>query len=284
MSVFKNFIKYQSLGNDFIVFDALKKPNTYVTSELKSPEFGAFVRRLCDRHLGIGADGILIVTHCPDVGMPEMIIYNADGTRAQSCLNGLRCVAHYLFVHHNYPENFSIKLSDQVVVCDIQHEKRAASLVVTHHSPAQFYDQVTVLTDGKQLTGDVVSVGNPHFVITQHTDLEWLTKHGKSIESHAHFPAKTNVEFVWPEAGNQNIWNVLVYERGCGITQACSSGAVAVASLLARDGKVAKNQDLTIKMLGGNVLARVDQGGHVTLKAQAQGVFQGSFDADDPLR
>jgi len=123
MSILKNFVKYHSLGNDFIVFDWYKRPASYMENELHGAAWKQFIARICDRHYGVGADGVLIVTSCPQAGMPEMLIFNADGSPAEMCLNGLRCVAHYLFNTYKFPEHFSIKVGSRVIDCLVSQPK-----------------------------------------------------------------------------------------------------------------------------------------------------------------
>ena len=103
MSLLKQFVKYQSLGNDFIIFDWYKKPALFVQVELSGGHFSSVVQRLCDRHFGVGADGVLVITSHQEFGFPVVTIYNADGSKAESCLNGLRCVADYLFTEYYAP-------------------------------------------------------------------------------------------------------------------------------------------------------------------------------------
>src|SRR5438045_267055 len=117
MSILKNFVKYHSLGNDFIVFDWYKRPSFYMHNELQEASWKQFVIDMCNRHYGVGADGIVIITNSQQAGMPEMLIFNADGTQAESCLNGLRCVAKYLFTEYHFPESFNIKLGQRIIEC-----------------------------------------------------------------------------------------------------------------------------------------------------------------------
>src|SRR3989338_293477 len=113
MQFLKHFVKYQSLGNDFIVFDWFKKPTSFIQEELKDAQWKEFVIKTCDRHFGVGADGVLIITCCPQEGVPEILVFNADGSNGQTCLNGLRCVAKHLFDTHHFPKEFRIKMSQR---------------------------------------------------------------------------------------------------------------------------------------------------------------------------
>lgn len=281
MSVLKNFIKYQSLGNDFVIFDWYKRPSVFMHNELHDASWKKFVSRICDRHYGVGADGVLIVTSSTPAGMPEMLIFNADGSQAETCLNGIRCVAHYLYTAHHFPDRFDIKVGSRVAECSVLPltVHCTAHDIVTRVGSVTCAGERTIDLSEGSFSGLVASVGNPHFIIFQKTTLEWLTKNGKQIETHPSFAQGTNVEFVWAcedKSIHEKRFNVLVYERGCGITLACSSGAAAITGVLLDRGLIIKNQKVTLSMPGGNVQAFVDVDGSVVLQATAQVVFKGS--------
>lgn len=277
MFMLKNFVKYQSLGNDFIVFDWYKKPNSYMQTELHDASWKNFVITRCNRHFGAGADGVLIITSNPEVGMPEMLIFNADGSQAESCLNGVRSVAHYLFTQHHFPEHFSIKLGTRVIECSIQPGQLGSEpLVTTRVGSVHYQSDKTVDTHVGSFTGSVVTIGNPHFIIFKQVELDWLRQHGKFLESHELFPQKTNVEFVWQNSNGDYV--MIVYERACGITLACSSGAAAVIGLLYQQEKIIKNQKIALHMPGGQLLAWVDGDGQIVLQAGAALVYRGAFE------
>ena len=256
-------------------------------NELSAPSMAPLVKATCDRHTGVGADGLLIIISSAQASMPEMIVFNADGSRAETCFNGLRCVAHHLFVHHKFPKQFNIKTGQRVADCTVVPHEQGIQ-IVTRIGAVSVEGQRTVATSVGDFTGYVADVGNPHFVIFEPTDLHWLAQNGAGIESHPSFEHKTNVEFVVPIASAQNTtglplaYSVLVYERGCGITLACSSGAAAVTGLLQQLGKIAYDQKIAIVMPGGMVQAWVDKNNDVTLQATAHSVFEGSFVDDQP--
>lgn len=117
--MFNEFVKYHSLGNNFIIFDWYKKPDMYVEKELKDSNFINLVIKLCDRYKGVGADGVIIIKRNQARCCHAMLIYNADGTQAENCLNGLRCVVHYLFTTYKLPNQFSIGIGKQFVSCSM---------------------------------------------------------------------------------------------------------------------------------------------------------------------
>jgi len=269
----KEFIKYQSLGNDFIVFDWYKKPAVFMDRLLQANSWSTSVKRLCDRHYGIGADGILILTSNTKSVMPEVFIFNADGSQAQTCLNGLRCMAHHLLMTYNFPNSFAIKMGNREFQC------QAGENIVTSLDPVVYEGPVRVMAENISYDGHVVNVGNPHFIVFKPVTIDWLASHGAALESHSQFPQKTNVEFVSQkeiDADGHAQYTMLVYERGCGITLACSSGAAAATGLLYCQGDIIPEQKISLKMPGGTVTTWVDVHGKIFLSARAQPVFKGT--------
>jgi diaminopimelate epimerase len=277
--MFKNFIKYQSLGNDFILFDGFKKPETFITQELNHPSWSSFVQNICNRHTGIGADGVLILKDNHHSSLAEMLIFNADGTQAELCLNGLRCIAHFLTTHYQFESNFSILTLAGIINCTMVHDKNhpATLLITTQLKQAQYQSTKTLTIDEKQLIGHSTNVGNPHFIIFEPTTFTWLTQHGKNIESHPEFPQKTNVEFIWSIPNKPHHYNMLVYERGCGITMGCSSGASAVTWTLFTQQLIKAEQQITLMMPGGSVICWIDQQHNINLQAEAHMIFTGTL-------
>lgn len=282
----KHFIKYQSLGNDFVVYDWYKKPLVFVQNTLKDAGWSQFVCDICDRYFGVGADGVLIIKSAAESSFPEMLIFNADGSQAQMCLNGLRCVAHYLFTHHGVQKSFKIKIGQQVVDCLVVESKnKKDSLEVVTSVPGAVYGEKTEIqiTAGR-FEGHVVSVGNPHFVILQKVEQHWLADHGKELECHAYFPQRTNVEFVWEDAetalpsGVSKAYRLMVYERGVGITLACGSGATATLWALYTLGMVKQGEQVLLTMPGGPLIGSVDQNNNIVLHASAVMVMTGALE------
>lgn len=274
------FTKYQSLGNDFVLYDWLKKPAYLIDQTLNTSTWPTMVAALCNRHTGIGADGVLVLKEHRSQGCAQMLIFNADGSQAQLCLNGLRCVAHRLVTMHNFPPVFTIETLAGMVECSVGHdEKNKEQLAITTKlSNGNFYGQHTIVIDEKQLNGFIIDVGNPHFIIFSETSTEWLAKHGKSIEEHTLFPHKTNVEFIWPHQTGKNLsYGVLVYERGCGLTQSCSSGAAAITYLLSQQEKIRTNEFITLHMPGGTLTCFIDENNMINVQAFAHKIFDGTL-------
>ncbi|MFH1831914.1 MAG: diaminopimelate epimerase [bacterium] len=285
------FIKYQSLGNDFVLFDWLNNSEQNIQEITGDKSFSAFVSKLCDRHFGIGADGIIILKKITK-NMPEMLIYNADGSQAEICLNGLRCVAHYLYTQ-NKQISFEIMAGPHTAHCTIAQDnpedlsniqiitalpisKSAQNLNTCPSSQSSQNNLEPIIAQISQarFAGYPINIGNPHFIILQKTTSEWLDAYGKELEQHKLFPQKTNVEFVWQQ--DQNTYNVLVYERGCGRTLACGSGAVAITTLFYLQEKIKSQEKITLIMQGGSLTCWVENN-QVFLQAPACPVFTGTI-------
>ena len=262
------FIKYHSLGNDLILFDWLQRTAQEIDAALLHPQWAERIRCLCHRHTGVGADGAIILIGT-SAAMAEMLVFNADGTQAETCLNGMRCAAHYL---HEETKHLHIGI--------LSHQRRVdnviAAAMIETHLPALVYEgDHRILVNNELLQGYRINAGNPHFVVCQEKTLSYLAEHGALIEQHPTFPHKTNVEFVWPEKNGH--FHLLVYERGCGITQACSSGAAAALMALYRLEMIAEEKMIHITMPGGIVQGRVHSDGSISLFAEAHPVFQGTI-------
>jgi diaminopimelate epimerase len=275
----KNFFKYQSLGNDFVLFDWYKKPETYVAKTLSDNGLRDFITQVCKQHFGVGADGVLILKGNTSAGVPEMLIFNKDGSPAEICLNGLRCVTQHIFLHYNSSEQFKIKIGPRLIECFVQPIKNDPNKVDVKNliGKIEYYGPKTVSISAENISGHVASIGNPHFIVFQEKGLDWLEAHGGEIECHKEFPNKTNVEFVWPEKGSfpHKIFRANVFERGCGITLACSSGATCIAGTLFKLGQVNKNEKFEIIMPGGTVSCILDDSENVILSAPSTFVFSG---------
>jgi diaminopimelate epimerase len=277
--MFKNFIKYHSLGNDLIILDGYKEPYNRVQHAIHDHSLSHFIASLCDRHYGVGADGVLIISDNRTFCMPEMNIFNLDGSRAENCLNGLRCVAHYVYSTHVPKRHFLIKVGNRIMSCEIQPSliDPMCHTIITKVGMVTCSGTKTLSVQAGTFFGHVVSIGNSHFIVFGHTTLEWLSAHGKSLESHDLFPEKTNVEFVEKVSGEESTYTMLVYERACGITLACGTGAAALTGLLAAQSQIVPYQKNIVKMPGGSLCTWVDSDGDIMLQASAHLVFKGTF-------
>lgn len=297
-----SFYKYQSLGNDFILVDWTHHDSQDIVRATRDVSWPRYVQKLCDRHFGVGADGILFITRRTK-RQAYVTLFNSDGTFAERCLNGIRCVAHYLYRANikTLPSPSSQHLS--TYSCDIimggtktrcNVVDQSGVIISSDIGCAQYQGKRRINILGKTLNGYLVNVGNPHFVLLKKTTVDWLTKHGARIERHATFPHRTNVEFVSEHQQlpadvhdhdvhhtgclpSTKTYDILIYERGCGITLACGTGAAAVLRVLYEVNYVQKNEVVRLQMLGGFLETLIDQREHIIPKAGADLVYQAEY-------
>jgi diaminopimelate epimerase len=275
------FSKYEGLGNDFVLID-----DPYGRMEM-SPEIAAAI---CDRHLGIGADGVLKLVAAGSSGAAgRMRYWNADGTPAAMCGNGVRCVAKHLRDRHAAPLGpFLVETDAGPVACRITFETDAFARVEVE-MPAPRLDPAAVpvrldagATELVRRSGDrevrllAVSMGNPHAVTFDVEDAEERLRLGPALSSDPAFPEKANVGFARMPAGD--VIELDVYERGSGWTPACGSGASAAAVAACATGRTAWGTPLAVCQRGGEL--RITAAGPdlpVRMEGPARRVFEGTF-------
>lgn len=272
----REFLKYHSLGNDFVIIDWFKRPESYLQSFLQHEAWPTWVKQVCARHTGVGADGVLIVRGNTEAGVPEIIVYNADGSAGQTCLNGLRAVAHYLVEYWRLPSSLAIKMGERFYNCEVGEKdyEDSSRLITTRLQAATVQDEIVLTLQGEEFKGTRVSIGNPHYILFRSIDMPFLQKYGPLLEAHPAFPNRTNVEFVWQDCHRDDLFHLLVYERGCGITNACSSGAAATLWLLHTRGTLPVDKKISIAMPGGQLTGWVS-GADLYLQARSVEVFSG---------
>lgn len=245
--------KMQGCGNDFVILDY----EEFKKTALKMDEVA---KVLCDRHFGIGADGLIIPntdTQDADIGW---FFYNSDGTTAQMCGNGMRCFAKYVYDKGLVnKKEFSVKTLAGIIKPQILED---GNIRVNMSKPILDTVKIPFLPNNnlnykisvknRIFEGNAVSMGNPHFVIFIKDDedlLELAKTYGPEIETAVEFPEKTNVEFI--KIKSYKKIKLCVWERGCGITLACGTGACAsvVAGIL--NGYIENSVD--VELLGGGV-------------------------------
>ena len=244
--------KMQGCGNDFVIIDY----SEYEKTGLKMSELA---KKVCDRNFGVGADGMIIPNLSP--GNKEADIawyfYNSDGSTAQMCGNGMRCFAKYTY-DNKLVDKKSFKV--QTLAGIIKPELLENGLVKVNMGKPILEDkkipfwsengEKKLVAIDREFEITPVSMGNPHCVIITNDDpMELAQKYGPTIEKHEFFPEKTNTEFVKVKS-NMEI-DMRVYERGCGITLACGTGACAsvVACVL---NNLTENK-VKVNLLGGPV-------------------------------
>ena len=241
--------KMQGLGNDFVILDYEEFKKTGLSmSELAI--------KLCDRHFGIGADGMII----PDVSTSQSAdigwyFYNSDGSTAQMCGNGMRCFAKYVFDKKLVNKrSFSVKTLAGIIKPELLEDGMVRvdmGAPILEDEKIPFRGEKTLKALDREFEINPVSMGNPHCIIFTEEDPLYLAKtYGPTIEKHEYFPEKTNTEFV--KVVKRNEVDMRVYERGCGITLACGTGACAtvVAGVLNN----LTEQKVKVNLLGGSVI------------------------------
>lgn len=274
------FWKYQGIGNDFILLDGTAG-NLEIDTE--------WCRRACDRHYGIGADGVLYVM--PGEGTDiTMRIINADGSEAEMCGNGIRCVAKYAADHEVVPgDSMTIHTlagdlgaevfrGDDGLVRTVRINMGAPILdgrTVPVDYDGRFIDQ-PFDADGIPIRANAVSMGNPHFITFTPLDDTTVDRLGPILERHPFFPRKTNVEFCRVEDGKIYI---RVYERGAAWTLACGTGACATTTAAALNGLVPFGTPVDVHLPGGWLRITVDKDlGYVLMEGPAELVFTGDME------
>lgn len=223
--------KMHGCGNDFVFMDYGEFQKTGISLEDLS-------KKLCDRHFGIGADGLIIpVPYQGEDADIEWRYYNSDGTTAQMCGNGMRCFAKYVYDKGLVnKKSFAVKTLAGIKkpeILDNGNIKVNMGKPILNEPDIPFNGEKEITVQDKTFKINPVSMGNPHCVIfTDETPMDLAIKYGPELEKHPYFPQKTNVEFV--KVISKNEIEMAVYERGCGITLACGTGACAsvVASVL----------------------------------------------------
>ena len=249
------FAKVQGLGNDFIVVDL--RPGQPGADARPSPLDPAIARALCDRHFGIGADGVLAILP-GEIGEARMRIINADGSEAEMCGNGIRCVAKLLYEKDPALRGPVLRIDTGagLLTCTVEaNQGQVHSVTVDMGRPRLLRAEVPVAGPPDQMaireslrvkdrtfSFTAVSMGNPHAVIFVDDPTlslrDLAATYGPHIEVDPIFPRRTNVEFARLRRGaSGNEIDLVVWERGCGITLACGTGACATAVAAAVEGR-----------------------------------------------
>ena len=250
--------KMQGCGNDFVILD-YEEYNRGLDLCLWN-DMQAAAKKLCDRNFGIGADGLII----PDTNTDEADIgwffYNSDGSTAQMCGNGIRCFAKYVTDKGLIKKNeFTVKTLAGIITPMITENglvRVNMSMPILNPEKIPFIPNnnlnYKISVQNRIFEGNAISMGNPHFVIFIEEDedlLDLARKYGPLIEVAAEFPEKTNVEFI--KIRSRNKIDLRVWERGCGITLACGTGACASVTAGILNNYIDNSVD--VNLMGGTV-------------------------------
>jgi diaminopimelate epimerase len=282
------FTKYHGLGNDFILID-----NRLSDTPLITPAQAA---KLCDRHFGIGADGVIFALPGTEGSDYTMRIFNSDSSEPEMCGNGIRCMAKFVadLEGKTQPSTYSIQTLAGVMKPEILAD---GNITVDMGLPHLLAEEIpTTLGDvgtrvievplgvaGRSWLATCISMGNPHCIVfvddVQSIDLSTI---GPQFENHPVFPQRTNVEFI--EVVAPDYLKMRVWERGVGSTLACGTGACATVVAGVLTGK--SNRACTVELPGGCLqitwseesdIAPQRQGGRLQMTGPAQAVFTGSI-------
>jgi len=281
------FTKMQGCGNDYVYVNGFAE-------EIEQAGKPELVRQLSDRHFGIGGDGVIFINPSQEADF-EMEMYNADGTRAEMCGNGIRCVGKFVYDkgltderHITVVSAGQVKQLDLTVEQDpLRPEARGEvtrvrvnmgspvlepSLIPVRADGKQVVD-APILVDGREYRMTCVSMGNPHAVVFMKDVAELdLERIGPLFEHHAKFPNRVNTEFV--EVLDREHCFMRVWERGTGETLACGTGCCATVVACVLNGLT--SEQVTVKLLGGELLIEWDrQRNLVYMTGPAVTVFEG---------
>ncbi len=261
------FEKYQGAGNDFVIVSEKE------LIEKGIPEYGEFASQVCNRHFGIGADGLIILKYV--ASMPFMFFFNADGSQAPMCGNGIRCFSHYLVNNHLVDGNeFVVKTvpGDLTIRVNYDEERDDFSARVNMGKPIfnikelintekeQFLRE-KINIDGKEIEISYIFMGTDHSVIFVNDFSDYdIDEIGEKIENYTDlFPKKVNVNFV--KVYDRKRIEVITWERGAGRTLACGTGATASAVLARTFGFV--DNKVNVKVPGGQLVIEYEGGENI---------------------
>lgn len=274
------FTKMQGLGNDYVYVNCLKE---------KVADPPELARKISDRHFGVGSDGLIMIKPSDQADF-EMEMYNADGSRAEMCGNGIRCVGKYVYDYGLTDKtHISVETLAGIKYLDLTVKNGKVSLVkVDMGSPVFEPEKIPVkaegsrvvdeplLVDGKEYRMTCVSMGNPHAVIFVDQDVRNLPLEqiGPSFENHERFPKRINTEFV--RVLDRHTAEMRVWERGSGETLACGTGTCATAVACALNGLT--EDEITVHLLGGDLYIEWDKDKDtVYMTGPAETVFEGEW-------
>lgn len=261
------FTKMQGLGNDYL----------YVYGEVPKNIVDLSVR-LSDRHFGAGSDGMIYIAPSDKADF-LMRIFNADGSEAKMCGNGIRCVGKYVY-DKGYTSKKELNIDTQSGIkylTLVTDENNKVKEVTVDMGKGVFEDEKTLNVSGEELKYIPVSMGNPHAVFfTDDINKVALDSIGPLIEHHEVFPGGVNAEFV--EVIFENEIRMRVWERGSGITMACGTGACASVCACIKKGFCKYNDEICVRLDGGDLYIKVTEDNTVYMRGPAVTVYDAEVD------
>ena len=280
-----NFSKYQGLGNDFIIIDARANNLDSLFSKNKDN----IIEHLCDRNFGIGADGVILILESKNKCLVRMKIFNSDGSEPEMCGNGIRCLIAFLNDNNEIKDNSEIPIETKagVILTSIDGNNNirvnmGEPILSPQDIPTKLLmNKLTVpngmiTIDDQNLNVYAASMGNPHMIVfVNNIDEIPFDYWGKYLEKHKSFPNDTNVHFV--QLIDQANIKVKVWERGCGPTLACGTGACACLVITSKLGKTLDRANVYLP--GGKLeIEWPNQTGPIFMQGPALKVFSGEID------
>lgn len=277
-----NFVKMEGLGNDYVYIDCTKY------DDKKIEEISKMAKKISDRHFGIGSDGLILICKS-DIADFRMRMFNSDGSEAEMCGNGIRCVSKFVYDNGlTNKEQVNIETLAGIKKIDLTVENGKVVLATVNMGrPILEAKKIPVISDekpvknlklkamGKEFTFTCVSMGNPHAVtVIDDVDSFEIEKYGPILEVNEKFPKKANIEFI--QIVDKTHIKMRVWERGAGETLACGTGACAVCVSAILNDLVEKNEEINIELLGGTLKIRWDD--YVYMTGPAKTVFRGEIE------
>ena len=274
------FTKMQGLGNDYVYMDAIHQK---IENESSLAQF------VSNRHFGIGSDGLILICKS-DVADFKMRMFNSDGSEAEMCGNGIRCVGKFVY-DKGLTDKTTVTIETLAGIKTLElntKDGKVETVKVDMGEPILNPKEIPVISDeepvknlmleaeGRKFKFTCVSMGNPH-AITEVEDTEEfdVEKYGKVLEVDKAFPNKTNVEFI--QIVDKNHVKMRVWERGAGETLACGTGACATAVACYLNGKTDRNVE--VELLGGKLYIEWnEENNHIFMTGPAVTVFEGMLE------
>ena len=257
------FTKMQGLGNDYL----------YVFGEVPEDIVPLCVK-LSDRHFGAGSDGMIFISPSA-VADFKMRIFNADGSEAKMCGNGIRCVGKYVY-DKGYTDKtrLTVETLSGIKTLDLRVLGGKVKEVTVDMGIARAAEDICLTVGGAEVVCTPVSVGNPHAVVfVENAESAPVETLGRQIEHDPAFPDGVNVEFV--QALSETALRMRVWERGSGVTMACGTGACAAVAAAVRKGYCPSDTPIAVMLDGGKLEITVAANGRVTMVGPAETVYEG---------
>lgn len=261
------FAKLHGLGNDFLLLDL---------REGGEPLPARRAVELCDRHLGVGGDGVL--TLLPGRDGVRMLIQNSDGSVPEMCGNGARCAALWIATAGGAraaKARVVLETDAGPRACEVEAASAAEGLVEVDMGEAKVDPARTLSSGAARVEAWPVSMGNPHRVVFAGGGREELLHMASTLGPPLCAAENANIEFV--SRTGRGRYTASVWERGAGLTQACGTGACAVAAAAIERGEAARGEDVVVELPGGPLSIRVDERNRVRMRGPAKLVFTGEL-------